>query len=582
MGELHIDESRPNVPLLQLRLTPRFETHADGSNPTSIAVSMAIRTLPGRFRPTTPVLTLPLNRGPTETARYDGDAITAWTKSGVALSLRYEDVPDGADVVRYWYFERTVQETDIVFRFVAWPRKTDKFTRGGPRVDLRTDVNGGLIGMGESFIPVVPKFGASDHGDKSEEWQVELEWELLDSPARTRCAWSFGDGIYQQRRGTLDTTITHGIFAVGQLRRYPAWDAQLSVRSDEREFAMYWFGEPFLDMASLPPTTRRLFNSIASFFSSDKPFRVFLREVHAAWGGTGATDSYLAEVSAPTADEITDDAMTEMLAHETIHEYALLETTKPLPEGQQEPEENWYTEGIAEYYGAIALFRGGATTRKQLLKTINGFAQAYYTSPALDMDYREVLRRPWDNVHIIRVSYYRGFMYLAAEKARIQAATEGRTTFDDVALELYRRRTAKLSHDISDYRAMVADLYGAQEEARNYGAMFRGDLIVPPKDCFADLGLKLVRRDAETFELGVDSSAMGREHVMRNLVKGSRAEQAGVREGDEVVEAWMVWGAADRLDAMMRARVKRGDEVKEIMWWPRSFEKVESYEWVEA
>lgn len=41
-------------------------------------------------------------------------------------------------------------------------------------------------------------------------------------------------------------------------------------------------------------------------------------------------------------------------------------------------------------------------------------------------------------------------------------------------------------------------------------------------------------------------------------------------------------GAADHLDNMMRIKVKRGNEVKEITWWPRSFEKVESYVWVEA
>lgn len=540
MGELFIDPVL-DIPSLQLRLSPQYHSHGDDSNPTSIHVFMTITTRPGRFTSTAPFLTLPLNRGPTETARYDGNAISASTSSGKALPLRYEDEKDGADKIRKWYLDSTVLETDIIVEFVAFPRKTDKYTPTGPRIDLRTDVNGGLIGMGEGFIPVVPEESANKTDNTSKEWNVGIEWDLQCSPPGTRCAWSFGDGPRQKHRGSLDETITHAIFAVGQLKRYPEWTSELHPQTKQREFAMYWFGQPFLDMTTLPPSTEVIFNAIASFFSSTKPFRVFLRQVHTIYGGTGATDSYLLEYSLPAKDEITDDSMAELLAHETIHEYTVLEPAKSLPDGQEEPEETWYTEGIANYYAIIATFRGGAMSRRQLLKSLNGYAQAYYTSPTLHMDYGDALRRSWENVHITRLSYVRGFMYLVAEKARIEAATKGSKSLDDVALQLYRRQLSNKSHSISDYRVVVADIYGKEEEAKNYSAMYRGDLIVPPSDCFADLGLKLIRSDAEKFELGFDSRPMAQDHVIRNLVKGTRAHQAGVLEGDEVMESWMAW-----------------------------------------
>lgn len=584
MGELFTDYIL-DVPSLQVTLTPRYCRTGQGqdeSSPSSLHVSMIIKTKPGRFGPTMPLLTLPLNRGPTETVRYDGEAISATNVSGTALSLRYEDEPEGTDKIRKWYLDETLMEKQVIVQFLAPPRKTDKYTPTGPRIDLRTDLNGGLIGMGEGFIPIIPDYCQTKIGETSEEWDVEILWDLRDSPPGTRGACSLGDALYNKSRGTLDSTITHAIFAVGQLKRYPDWDVPREKSTGQREFGMYWFGEPYLDMATLPASTQVIFNAIASFFSSPNPFRVFLREVHTIYGGTGATDSYLLEYSQGAASEITDESMAELLAHETIHEYALLRPTASIPDGQQEYEDAWYVEGIANYYGAIATHQGGATTHAQLIKTLNGYGQAYYTSPTINMNYGEALKRTWENIHITRISYQRGFIYLAAENARIQAATNGKKSIDDVALALYRRRLAKQTHDIAQYRSMVAGIIGKEEEEKNYSAMYRGDIIVPASDCLASLGLKLVRCDAEKFELGFDSRALGREHVIKALVKGSRAAQAGVREGDEVLESWMAWGAADKLDGMMRVKVRRGDQVQQIEWWPRSFEKVECYKWVEA
>ncbi|KAK2591718.1 hypothetical protein QQS21_010572 [Conoideocrella luteorostrata] len=576
MGEIRIQK----VPSLRLRLTPEYSPKAENgqnaSNPTAIYVHMVVRARLGRFSSARPFLSMPLNRGPTETARYDGDAMSASTIAGAPLSLHYQDEKDGGDMMRQWYLDETLTEGDVIVQFLAPARKTDKFTPSGPRIDLREDVSGGLIGMGEGFIPIVPP--CSD--DKSEEWDVAVEWAVEDAPEGTRCAWSMGDGVHCKSRGTLDSVVTHSVFAIGQLKRYPDWGAKLQKDGD-REFAMYWFGEPFLDMTTLPATTSAVFNAIASFFSSSNPFRVFMRKVHVLFGGTGATESYLLEYSDPSAGEITEDIMTDLLAHETVHEYALLESSGPLPDGQQQAELAWYDEGIANYYGCIAGHRGGALSHRQLLKSLNGYTQAYYTSPVINMNYDEALRRAWDNLHIMRISYGRGFMYLLAESARLQLASNGTMSIDDITLELYRRRVAKKSHTLFDYRSLIADAIGKDEENKNYEAMFRGDTIVPHPDCLASIGLKLVRRDAERFELGFDSRPMVQEYRIRNLVKGSRAEHAGVEEGDEVVEAWMAWGAADYLDAMMRIKVRREGKVKEIEWWPRSAEKVDCYAWVE-
>lgn len=576
---VEILESSTNMatPTLQVRLTPRYSDgndKVDGSEPKGLDVTMTISCRPGRFTTTTPFLTLPLNRGPTETARYDFDALSVSTASGKALSLHHEDERQGGDVIRNWYLAKVPAKGDFIVRFFAPPRKTDKSTPTGPRIDLRRNTSGGgLCGSGEGFIPVVPDNSENGSSAGPEIWDITIDWCLDDAPDGTRCAWSLGDGVHCTWRDSLYSSITRGVFAVGMIRRYPSWDghAALATRNaHERQFAMYWFGDPFFDMAKLPRTAGDIFNSIASFFSSPNGFRVFMREVDAAHGGTGFTDSFLLEYSQPAKEELDDDTLGHLLSHETVHEYALLDPTEPPAEGYQESEGAWYVEGIAEYYGSVAPYGGSSISRTQLIDFLNDSTQAYYTSPVVDMEYGDYLRRAWDDLHITRICYYRGFIYIAAENGRIRKATGGAKSFDDVALELYRRRLSNEPNDVGDYRALVADIVGEAEEAENYMAMYRGDLIVPSSDALAGLGLTLVRRDAEKFELGFHSRSMSSDHIIRDLVKGSRAEEAGVREGDEVVESWMTWGAADSLDAMMQIRVRRGDEVKTIKWWPRS------------
>ncbi len=321
-----------------------------------------------------------------------------------------------------------------------------------------------------------------------------------------------------------------------------------------------------------------------AFFSSTDPFRVFIRQVENAFGGTGATLSFIIEWSSTTAGQITPDSVLDLLAHETVHEYALLDGKASDAQGA-EPETAWYDEGVANYYAALATFYGSSASpaeRDFLRWQLNNYAQSYYTSPVVGMPWSDVLKHYWDSLHITRVSYNRGFILFAAVNGKIRAATRGARSVDDVVLELYRRRVAGEPNGLAEWHALVGDLIGVQAEQDLYETLMSGDLIVPPAGCLASLGLQMVRKDAEVFELGFDPNSL-RSNAMRisGLVKGSRAERAGVREGDEVVQSWMAWGAADSLDGMMNMTVRResGDSV--IQWWPRSYEKTETWIWVE-
>ncbi|KAK2597932.1 hypothetical protein N8I77_012684 [Diaporthe amygdali] len=592
-----------DLPSMSLLLKPLFEDSAQTSSrpePIAINITMTIRVPKDRFGSDTPLLELPLMIAKTPTARYDEDdnPLYASLNDGDLLQLKYRD-EDPVDGPRVWYLDQdeflgqtaTEETSKITVKFTAPYRKTDEKTLPGPRIDLRRDITGGgLVGQGQGFIPVPPpperKSGETDDNDGDEEqkelWQVKVEWDLADAPSGTHGAWSLGDEQVSSATGSMEWTITHSIFAVGYLQRFPAWDVDL-VQLGESIYAMYWLDPSPYDMIELAQSTRKIYARIARYFDNSKdPFRVFFRQIEANNGGTGASFSFMVEYSLLSVDQNDEHSLADLLAHETVHEFALLDQTSPdqRKPGWQEDESAWYDEGVASYIGALAGLNDPGR-RDWMVKSMNNYAQAYYTSPVVNMPYDDVLSGYWDNVDITRVSYYRGLMYLAELDGLIWKASKGKKSMDDVIVDLYKLRREGKTCDLTTLKDEVAVLIGQDKLDKTYEAMFKGDLIIPSEDCLERYGLKLVKMEWQKFELGFDTQSM-REFKVRGLVSGSAADKAGVKEGDIIVRGFMVWGVEDELDIPMRLTVSRDGEEKEFEWWPRSDEVVEAYGWVDV
>lgn len=215
-----------------------------------------------------------------------------------------------------------------------------------------------------------------------------------------------------------------------------------------------------------------------------------------------------------------------------------------------------------------------------MVKSLNNYAQAYYTSPVVRMPYGDVLSSYWDNVDITRVSYYRGLMYLAELDGMIWNKSNGKTSMDDVIVDLYKLRREGQACGLMTLKEKLAGLIGQEGLDRSYDAMFKGNLIIPSEDCLERYGLKLVRMKWQKFELGFETQSM-REFQVRGLVPGSAADKAGVEEGDIIVRGFMVWIVEDELDIPMRIVVLRNGKEVKIEWWPRSDEVVKAYGWVD-
>ncbi|KAH8882197.1 hypothetical protein GQ53DRAFT_831772 [Thozetella sp. PMI_491] len=540
------------LPWLRVTLAPQF-------NSTTQAVIALYGTLElndTKSRAGRPLVTLDLNHGLTPTLRYDDDALTASDDTG-ALALTYTDTND-TDAKRTWVSARDPVGV-VVFRFLAVPRQTNASTASGPRIDLRDD-QGGVIGMATGFIPYPPA---------EEDWEVHLRWQIpTTAPVGSRFVSSLGDELESSAVGHPSTVLEKSYVAAGPLQRFP--ELGTNSTADGREIALYWIGKLPYDADWVANTIKGHFLAVSKFFSDlDSPFRTFMRRVWTGYGGAGGYQSFIMEYSNGTEEEQSPEALGNLLAHETIHSYALMFPTRQY--------DMWYREGVAVYYAVVAPYLGGAVDRQYLIRWLNNNAQSYYTSSTTNMTWQSVVDHYWTSLDIVKTPYGRGFIYLAAVQGLVARATNGTKGLDDIVLELYQMYLARQTTQSEQFLEVLARLVGQQQAEESYSNLTNGTLIVPAADGLAKFGLRMVRRDAERLEIGFTQNSS----KVASLVPGSRAEQAGLREGDVIVRAWGVWGAGDSLDNLYQVVVLRDGQELPIKYWPRSHDKVENWVWEE-
>jgi predicted metalloprotease with PDZ domain len=328
----------------------------------------------------------------------------------------------------------------------------------------------------------------------------------------------------------------------------------VELEEGERPFYVYWVGELPYDSERIGGISKEMHGAISSFFGdADSPFCVFWRRVSAGYGGAGGYNSFLLEYSDGTAAERTEEAVTFLLSHETIHEYALMSPARQY--------DLWYREGVAQFYAVVAPFTAGAVDKDYLLRWLNNNAQSYYTGGTAGKTWQSIIDNYWTSLENVKAPYGVGFVYLAQTQGLITEATNGTKGLDDLVLELYRRYTEHEHVQTHEFLEVLSGLVGSEAAETSFAAMLNGTVVVPPADCFARFGLKMARKDAELFDLGFASS---RGKVASFTSNRTRAEEAGLRIGDDIVHMWLAWAAGDSLDNMMRVIVRR--DGSEFLW----------------
>ncbi|KAL5093938.1 hypothetical protein Trisim1_009412 [Trichoderma cf. simile WF8] len=506
---------------------------------------------------------------------YVSDAGVLFSDGEGELQVTERIKTSGPITARVWKTSRpTVGNVSVVY--TALPRRVSKETKNGPALDLRVDQRG-LIGSGMAFLGAPPK-------EPEGKILTTLRWDLSKSPKGTLAAWSMGDGdgpfeIATKSLLGIASGVQEAYFAVGPLHRMtPPDDYMYTNEADV--FNMYWFGTPTFDPLPLGTRLQKLFREMSAFFrDKGNSYRIFLRHnpFRGSLTGTALRRSFMygyddSERDCPPSLQDRE----AVLAHEMVHNWVLLT--------RESVADNWYHEGLAEYYQVLLRFRFGLLSAREYLEQVNEKLVAYYTNPLVTWPLERVQKVTWNMTDAQRMPYMRGFVFALQVNDVLRTAGH---SIDDLAGPLADRLQGGESVGVEDYLQRLSRLLGGDKTRADalVTEMKEGKLVVPGVHSLEQLPweVRLVQRKLEKFELGFDeSSLLQGPRIVKGVIQGSRAQLAGIQDGDRIE---LQCGSThltvrSQFSATLRLKVFReGYAPFVVEFWPRSQDKVEVYQY---
>jgi hypothetical protein len=483
----------------------------------------------------------------------DGVAGLTVTDAGGAVPLtRADDEPDPSNFLywRHWQAGRDLSGP-VTVSYRAPIDLVIPELGSGPPFDLRAS-EGVVSGAGNTFL-VVP--------ETPQPFRIAIAWDLGEMTDGSIGVSSFGRGEVVTP-GPASRLVT-AYYMAGPVGRYPA-------EGEGHGFSAYWVGDPPFDPQSVMPWAEEVYDAQIEFFGIEDPdpYVFFARgNPYPGGGGAGLINSFMLSYPEDTADL---DGISVTIAHEMSHKWVGGVSGRP-------GATSWFSEGANVFYTRRVPLQAGLMTPEQYIADVNDHAVRYYTNAINDLPNEDIPGLFWSDTRVRTLPYDRGSMYFAGVHARVREASGGERGMDDLFFELDARRQAGETVTAETWADIVAAELG--EEARErFEAMMAGALQIPPSSAFGPC-FERVESESEVFELGFDAASLASpERIVSGLVDGSRAQAAGLRNGDHIVAPVALEAVQSDASRTLALAVQRGEETTTIEYRPRG-ETVTVYTW---
>jgi predicted metalloprotease with PDZ domain len=362
--------------------------------------------------------------------------------------------------------------------------------------------------------------------------------------------------------------LRESYFMGGAIHRWPSGESSPG-------FFSAWQGTPPFDAASLMSWTRSLYQQYSQFFGrrADQPYGVFLRynPVNAG-GGTGLFHSFILTYGAGSGADVA--ALKGTLAHETFHTF---QPYISVPAGK---ESSWFAEGLAVLYEARLPLRYRLITPEAFLQDLNSHAVRYYSSIMATRPNSDIAEYFWDDTRIRTLAYDRGMLYFAAVDDAVRKKSGGKRSLDQLMLHMLALESQGTRLSNKDWETELRMELGDSAVAE-FHEFLSGKMPIPASDAFGPCFVRTVAR-ARRYELGF-SPAVLREtrRVIRGLVPGSAAEQAGLQNGDEILNPVPQDEIQGNQTELLKLDIRRKGQDFAVSYLPRG-EEVEVYQWARS
>lgn len=541
-----------------LRLTLRPVAGADGK----VARLEVVQVWSGVTASTdTPVLRLPLIVSNVDTVATGLTDLVARDARG-ALPLEPRDVTlpvtpardaEAGGPSREWLATRQVQGR-LTVRYSV-PAHAALPPRGAaPPFSLSSD-GGGVSAAGQVFLLLPP-------GDRR--YRLRLDWDLSAAPRGTQAVSSLGMGSQRPGEAVSGSQLRSSFYMAGQLQ---VWPGDRNAR-----FIVAAQGAPGFAVPDLADWAARLHTRYSGFFGQAKApaYVVFLRHNPVnAGGGVGLDHSFVLTFGAGNGSDPVKLKLT--LAHEMFH------TFQPYITEPAGLESSWFGEGLASLYEARLPLRYGQIGPQEFLGRINFAAGRYYTSVMATLPNSDIPGRFWADTRIRTLPYDRGMLYFAVIDAAMRQGHGGKRSLDDLVLAMLARQEAAGRTTNADWEALLERELGGAAVAE-FRAFLNGTMPLPASDAFGPC-FRRTTAPLRRYEVGFDPAVLGQpRRIVRGVVAGSTAYEAGLRDGDEIVDPVPQDGIQGDQRQMLSLKLRRADQTFSITYLPRG-EVVDAYQW---
>jgi len=455
------------------------------------------------------------------------------------------------EVRQHWLASRPVAGTiHVAYRV---PVAQAVAPKRGPHIDLQA-AGGGLAGGGRGFL-LLPEVAADS-------LTLRLRWQL---PAGATAVSSYGPGSQTAR--TTASKLNEAHFMAGPLYHYPA-------QPTTQGFSAYGLGKTAAEMDAPMAAAQRVYELERQAFggSATQSFNFFFRSYLGSPFSSGVASAGAFMLYLPPSVSAANLEERNTIAHEMVHAWGLhLDAPASL--------DDWYTEGIADYFALTLPYAAGLYTPAEYLEIINTDASYYYTNARRLTPDRDIPATKWAGRNAWTLAYARGMLYFANLEARLRQASSPHTVLS-LANELLKMQRAGHEPTAQDWVALLRREAGDWAVA-DWQAMVDGQLLRPVPGAFGP-GVASQPVPAGFFDLGfAEPLAVQAGKHIKGLVPGSPPALAGLREGDELAEAVDIGPIYGSFRRPLTLTVRRSGVLVPITYLPQRGQ-AEAWEWVAA
>jgi hypothetical protein len=438
---------------------------------------------------------------------------------------------------------------DIKLHYGAVPAKP-RFQH--PAFDLRSD-QGGILGSGLSFLPA-PSTGTV--------YLNIVEWNLSEAPAETRAVWTFGEGPAPVEKTGPVSILLDSVYMIGPIH---------SSSSTVDYYGYYWFGTLPSNIEVIKDEHHVFFMKASEFFedppSASNPYRSFVRRNGSSrsFGGNGFIRSQIFDYDDQIA-QAEDYDLIRRVAYEMLQNWLGPSTT--------DDGIDWLYEGIKNCLSIFFPFRFKFRTGHYFQSTISMLCMKYYTNPLLHLSQEELLKLAPTNQYATEMITTRAWAFVIRTDLRARKISKLLRPNEDLAIKpLAKLRAMGKPHGIDQWIELLQPLMG-DEAMQRCQEMLSGSTILLPVEVFGAKTHYLKQVDQEILDFGMERASFD-EAMVRGLEKGSRAEEAGLRDGDKIIWSSYIWRCEHFFERSFSLQKQKADYTTKVSITLRS-----SWKWL--